>query len=80
MFLLPIDIKNKIYDRKSHKIKSYYYHQDLRPNARWIENWGYQDAEIFTNNLGFKDRKIQNIDFKKHNILFIGDHSLRVLG
>ena len=73
MFLLPIEIKNKIYDRKSHKIKSYYYHHDLRPNARWIENWGYQNAEIFTNNLGFKDRKIQNIDFKKHNILFIGD-------
>jgi len=73
MFLLPIDIKNKIYDRKSHKIKSYYYHHDLRPNARWIENWGYQNAEIFTNNLGFKDIKIQNIDFKKHNILFIGD-------
>ena len=73
MFLLPIDIKNKIYDRKSHKIKSYYYHHDLRPNARWIENWGYQNAEIFTNNLGFKDRKIQNIDFKKYNILFIGD-------
>ena len=73
MFLLPVNIKNKIYDRKSHKIKSYYYHHDLRPNARWIENWGYQNAEIFTNNLGFKDKKIQNVNFKKHNILFIGD-------
>ena len=29
MFLLPIEIKNKIYDRKSNKIKSYYYHHDL---------------------------------------------------
>ncbi len=73
MFLLPIEIKNKIYDRKSHKIKSYYYHHDLRPNAKWTENWGYQNAEIFTNNLGFKDKKIQKVNFKKHNILFIGD-------
>ena len=73
MFLLPIEIKNKIYDRKSNKIKSYYYHHDLRPNARWIENWGYQNAEIFTNNLGFKDKKIQDVNFRKHNILFIGD-------
>ena len=73
MFILPFNVKNKIYDRKSHKIKSYYYHHDLRPNAMWIENWGYQNAQIFTNNLGFKDKKIQNVNFKKHNILFIGD-------
>tara|TARA_B100000401_G_C52756212_1_gene695854 strand:- start:162 stop:1295 length:1134 start_codon:yes stop_codon:yes gene_type:complete len=73
MFLLPIEIKNKIYDRKSHKIKSYYYHHDLRPNAYWQENWGYQNARIYTNNLGFKDERIQKVVFKENNILFIGD-------
>ena len=73
MSVLPEKIKNKIYDRKSHKIKSYYYHHDLRPNASWEENWGYQNAKIFTNNLGFKDNKIQKVNFKKNNILFIGD-------
>ncbi len=73
MFFLPIEIKNKIYDRKSHKIKSYFYHHDLRPNAFWIENWGYQNSKIFTNNLGFKDKSNRNVEFKKNNILFIGD-------
>ena len=73
MFFLPNEIKNKIYDRKSHKIKSYYYHHDLRPNAFWIENWGYQNSKIFTNNLGFKDKKNRIVKFKKNNILFIGD-------
>ena len=65
MSVLPEKIKNKIYDRKSHKIKSYYYHHDLRPNASWEENWGYQNAKIFTNNLGFKDNKIQKLILKK---------------
>ncbi len=73
MFLLPNNIKDKIFDRKSHKIKSYYYHHDLRPNAHWVENWGYQNAKIFTNNLGFKDKKIRKVNFKKNNVLFIGD-------
>ncbi len=47
MKLLPDDIKNKIYDKKSHKIKSYYYHHDLRPNAYWTEKWGNQKYEIY---------------------------------
>ena len=73
MKLLPDDIKNKIYDKKSHKIKSYYYHHDLRPNAYWKEKWGNQTYEIYTNNQGFKDKKIRKVQFKENNILFIGD-------
>ena len=73
MKLLPNDIKGKIYDKRTHKIKSYYYHHDLRPNAHWIERWGYKNSKIFTNNLGFKDKKIREINFKDKNILFIGD-------
>ena len=73
MHFLPVDIKNKIYDKRTHKIKSYYYHHDLRPNAHWIENWGYKESKIYTNNLGFKDKKIRDIEFKENNILFIGD-------
>lgn len=73
MKLLPNDIKGKIYDKRTHKIKSYYYHHDLRPNAHWIERWGYKNSKIFTNNLGFKDKEIREISFKDNNILFIGD-------
>ena len=73
MKLLPDNIKSKIYDKKSHKIKSYYYHHDLRPNAYWKEKWGNQNYEIYTNNLGFKDKKIRKVNFKENNILFIGD-------
>jgi len=73
MKLLPNNIKNKIYDKRTHKIKSYYYHHDLRPNAQWIERWGYKNSRIFTNNLGFKDKEIRKINFKDNNILFIGD-------
>ena len=62
MRLLPIDIKTKIYDKRSHKIKSYYYHHDLRPNSHWIENWGWQTSKIYTNNLGFKDIIGMDID------------------
>ena len=47
MKLLPNDIKGKIYDKRTHKIKSYYYHHDLRPNAHWIESWGDKNSKIF---------------------------------
>ena len=80
MRLLPIDIKTKIYDKRSHKIKSYYYHHDLRPNSHWIENWGWQTSKIYTNNLGFKDKEIRNVKFKENNILFIGDSFTEGLG
>ena len=73
MKLLPNNIKSKVYDKRSHKIKSYYYHHDLRPNAHWVERWGYKNSKIFTNNLGFKDKEIREINFKDNNILFIGD-------
>ena len=73
MKFLPLEIKSKIFDKRSHKIKSYYYHHDLGPNGHWIERWGYAKSRIYTNNLGFKDKKIRTIDFKKNNILFIGD-------
>jgi len=73
MKLLPDEIKNKIYDKKSHKIKSYYYHHDLRPNAYWKEKWGNQTYEIYTNNQGFKDKKIRKVKFEENNNLFIGD-------
>ena len=45
----------------------------MRPNASWVENWGYQNSKIFTNNLGFKDKTNRNVEFKENNILFIGD-------
>lgn len=70
---LPNDIKTKIYNNRAHRIKSFYYHHDFRPNASFVDQWGYNKTIIHTNNLGFKDSKIRNVTFKKKNILFIGD-------
>ena len=70
---LPNDIKTKLYNNRAHRIKSYYYHHDFRPNASFIDHWGYEKNQVNTNNLGFKDEKIRDIKFKNKNILFIGD-------
>ena len=71
--LLPNDIKTKIYNNRAHRIKSFYYHHDFRPNASFVDQWGFNKVIINTNNLGFKDSKIRDVIFKKKNILFIGD-------
>ena len=71
--LLPHDIKTKIYNNRAHRIKSFYYHHDFRPNASFVDQWGFNKVIINTNNLGFKDSKTRDVIFKKRNILFIGD-------
>ncbi|MDC2971156.1 hypothetical protein OAY09_02105 [Candidatus Pelagibacter sp.] len=71
--LLPNNIKTKIYNNRAHRIKSFYYHHDFRPNASFVDQWGFNKVIINTNNLGFKDSKIRDVIFKKKNILFIGD-------
>ncbi len=71
--LLPNEIKTKIYNNRAHRIKSFYYHHDFRPNASFVDQWGYNKTIINTNNLGFKDSEIRDVTFKKKNILFIGD-------
>jgi lysophospholipase L1-like esterase len=72
-YFLPDDIKLKLYNNRAHRIKSYYYHHDLRPMASFYDHWGYQKYQIFTNNLGFKDKSNRKVNFKNKNILFIGD-------
>ena len=71
--LLPENIKTEFYNNRAHRIKSYYYHHDLRPNASFYDVWGYERYKINTNNLGFKDKNRREIKFKDRNILFIGD-------
>ena len=71
--LLPSKIKSDLVVSRAHRIKSFYYHHDLRPNALFKDHWGFENYLIHTNNLGFKDREKRNINFKKKNILFIGD-------
>ena len=71
--LLPENIKSEFYNNRAHRIKSYYYHHDLRPNASFYDVWGYEKYKIHTNNLGFKDKNRREIKFKDRNILFIGD-------
>ena len=63
--LLPHDIKTKIYNNRAHRIKSFYYHHDFRPNASFVDQWGYNKQIISTNNMGFKDSKIRDVTFKK---------------
>jgi len=72
-YFLPKDLKSKLYYNRAHRIKSFYYHHDLRPMASFYDNWGYEKYQIFTNNLGFKDKSNRIVEFKKKNILFIGD-------
>ena len=71
--LLPDNIKEEFYNNRAHRVKSYYYHHDLRPNASFYDVWGYEKYKIHTNNLGFKDKNKREIKFKDRNILFIGD-------
>ena len=72
-YFLPIDLKSKLYNNRAHRIKSFYYHHDLRPMASFYDHWGYEKYQIFTNNLGFKDKNNRKINFKNRNLLFIGD-------
>ena len=61
---IPSDIKSKLYNNRAHRIKSFYYHHDLRPMASFYDHWGYEKYQIFTNNLGFKDKNNRKINFK----------------
>ena len=72
-FFTSSEIKASLFVNRAHRIKSFYYHHDLRNKAYFYDIWGYERYKIFTNNLGFKDKSNRNVEFKKNNILFIGD-------
>ena len=72
-YFLPEDIRSNLYNNRAHRIKSFYYHHDLRPMSSFYDQWGYERYKIYTNNLGFKDTSNRTIEFKNRNILFIGD-------
>lgn len=72
-YFVPNDIKSNLYNNRAHRIKSFYYHHDLRPMSSFYDQWGYERYKIYTNNLGFKDTSNRTIEFKNKNILFIGD-------
>ena len=72
-YFVPKDIKSNLYNNRAHRIKSFYYHHDLRPMSSFYDQWGYKRYKIYTNNLGFKDTSNRTIEFKNKNILFIGD-------
>ena len=46
-YLLPINIKADLVVPRAHRIKSYYYHHDLRPMASFYDHWGYERYQIF---------------------------------
>lgn len=72
-FFIPDHIKTPLFNKRSHKLQSYYYHHDQRGNAAYLDHWGTNNPPIFTNKYGFKDSKIGEVTFSKKNILFIGD-------
>ena len=72
-YFLPENIKSNLYNNRAHRIKSFYYHHDLRPMSSFYDQWGYERYKIYTNNLGFKDISNRTVEFKSRNILFIGD-------
>lgn len=71
--LIPDNLKTSLYNKRSHKLQSYYYHHDQRANATYYDHWGKNKPLIFTNKYGFKESKIGDVTFSKKNILFIGD-------
>ena len=72
-YLLPNNLKSNLYNNRAHRIKSFNYHHDFRPMASFYDHWGYEKYKIYTNDLGFKDKSNRKVQFKKRNILFIGD-------
>jgi len=72
-YFLPENIRSNLYNNRAHRIKSFYYHHDLRPMSSFYDQWGYERYKIYTNNLGFKDISNRTVEFKSRNILFIGD-------
>jgi len=72
-FFIPESIKTPIFNKRSHKLQSYFYHHDQRGNANYLDHWGTSKALIHTNQYGFKAKQKGAVKFSDRNILFIGD-------
>ena len=79
-FLIPESIKLSIYNKRSHKLQSYYYHHDQRSNTNYLDHWGNSRPVIYSNQYGFKDKKKGLVKFSDKNILFIGDSLVEGVG
>ena len=72
-FFIPESIKTPIFNKRSHKLQSYYYHHDQRANANYLDHWGTNKPLIHTNQYGFKAKQKGAVKFSDRNILLIGD-------
>jgi len=79
-FLIPESIKLSIYNKRSHKLQSYYYHHDQRSNTNYLDHWGNSRPVIYSNQYGFKDKQKRLVKFSDKNILFIGDSLVEGVG
>jgi hypothetical protein len=79
-FLIPESIKLSIYNKRSHKLQSYYYHHDQRSNTNYLDHWGNSRPVIYSNQYGFKDKQKGLVKFSDKNILFIGDSLVEGVG
>ena len=79
-YITPNKVKSKIYNKRAHKIHSKYYHHDLRPHAVFYDNWGNEKNLIYSNDLGFKYSNNLKSNFKKKNVLFLGDSLVEGVG
>ena len=86
-FFLISDIIFKFYfdhlqNKKNHVTSNNSYHHSLKKNFIRQQNYLGKEFEIFTNSLGFKDFKIQEIEKKVKNkrFVFIGDSMTEGVG
>ena len=67
---------HKYAERKALREASPVFHHTLKANGQQVDqNWGHLSSPLYTNSLGFKDRKIREIPLAPSNFrfLFIGD-------
>ncbi len=65
-----------------YRVKSDIYHHDFAKNAETQGVWGSRTYPVFTNSLGFKDRRVREVPLQSEDwrILFIGDSFTEGIG
>lgn len=59
-----------------------YYHHGLLPNQDRVTSWGGDDYKLITNSLGFRDRRVHDVQLQssKRRVVLIGDSMIEGLG
>ena len=72
------------WEKKWWRVSSPIYHHKILPNIKKKEKWGGKiEKELFTNSIGFRDKKIREIEkinLEKERILLVGDSFIEGVG